>query len=131
MTSSYLRRIGVATAGVALAMSMTALRSPAALDLALGDRKVVSNQPVTACDASARAALGQVVHSAVEIGATDQWVGVAPATGPDGTVAVAVVHCVAVGNGYLATFTCTSQVPPYPDSASALCSKLSAAFEGK
>lgn len=123
--------MAVVTAGVALAMSGTALRAPAALDMALGDRKVVDNQPLSACDVSAKAALTSVIDNATEIGATNEWVGYAPATGPDGIVATAAIHCFPVGNGYLVTFTCSTQVPPNPDSASALCGKLSAAFEAK
>jgi len=131
VTSSFLRRIAVVTAGFALSMSATGLRAPAALDMALGGHKMVENQPVSACDAAAKAALTSAVGDATEIGSSSQWVGAAPATGPDGTVATAVIHCIAVGGGYLVTFTCATQVPPNPDSASALCAKLSAAFEGK
>ena len=131
MTSSVLRQIGVALGGFALCMSATAMRAPAALDMAIGDHRVVENQPVTACDAAAKAALTSVVNDATEIGSSSQWVGTAPASGPDGSVATAVIHCIAVGTGYLVTFTCATQVPPNPDSASALCAKLSSAFEGK
>lgn len=128
VTSRLLQRTAIAATAMALALSATALRAPAALDMAIGDRKVVDNQPVTACDAAAKAALTQVVNDATEIGSSSQWVGAAPPAGPDGTVATAVIHCVAVGSGYLVTFTCATQVPPNPDSASALCAKLSAAF---
>lgn len=121
-------QVAVVTAALALAMGATALRAPAALDMALGDRKVVENQPVSACDASARTALTQVVDNATEIGASSQWVGAAPATGPDGITATAVIHCVGTGSGYIVTFTCATQVPPNSDSAGALCAKLSAAF---
>ena len=131
MTSRLLQRIAVVTAGVTLAMSATALRAPAALDMAIGDRKVVDNQPVSACNASAKAALTQVVNDASELGASGEWVGYAPPTGPDGTVATAAIHCFPVGNGYVVTFTCATQVPPNTDSAGALCGKLSAAFEAK
>ena len=115
--------------GLALALSATALRAPAALDMAIGDRKVVENQPLEMCDASAKAALTAVVNNAS--GGNHEWVGYAPATGPDGTVATAAIHCFPIGNGYLVTFTCATQVPPNPDSASALCGKLSAAFGSK
>lgn len=131
VTSRVLQRIAVVTVALGLALSATALRAPAALDMALGDRKVVDNQPVSACDASAKAALTQVVNNATEIGSSSQWVGAAPATGPDGTVATAVIHCIGTGGGYVVTFTCATQVPPNPDSASALCAKLSAAFGAK
>jgi hypothetical protein len=113
-------------------MNATALRAPAALDMALGDRKVVDDQPISACNASAKAALTAVVNNASELGASGEWVGYAPATGPDGTVASAAIHCFPLGDkGYVVTFTCATQVPPNPDSAGALCGKLSAAFEAK
>jgi hypothetical protein len=132
VTSRLLQRIGVLTAGIVLAMSATALRAPAALDMALGDRRVVDNQPVSACDASAKAALTQVVSNAAEASpGSGEWVGYEPATGPDGIVATAAIHCFPVGGGYVVTFTCATQVPPNPDSASSLCGKLSAAFGAK
>lgn len=131
VTRRLVQRITIAMAGLALAMSATALRAPAALDMALGDRKVVDNQPISACDASAKAALTAVVNNASEISETSEWVGYAPATGPDGTVATAAIHCFPVGSGYVVTFTCAAQVPPNPDTASALCGKLSAAFGSK
>jgi hypothetical protein len=113
-------------------MSATALRAPASLDMTVGDRKVDDNQPVSACNASAKAALTAVVNNASELGASGEWVGYAPATGPDGVVATAAIHCFPLGaNGYLVTFTCATQVPPNPDSAGALCGKLSAAFGTK
>lgn len=131
MTSRLLQRIAVVTAGVALAMSATTMRAPAALDMAIGDRKVVDNQPVSACNAAAKAALTAVINDASELGASGEWVGYAAATGPDGTVASAAIHCFPAGSGYVVTFTCATQVPPNPDSANALCGKLSAAFESK
>jgi hypothetical protein len=115
---------------LALAMGATAVRAPAALDMALGERKVVDNQPISACDTSAKAALDAVLNNASEIGAgSGEWAGFAPATTADGTTATAAIHCFPAGNGYVVTFTCATQVPPSADSAEALCSKLSEAFK--
>ena len=133
MTSRFLRRIGVVTARVGARDERDG--AAGAGRARYGAWRSEGRRPTSrsrACDAAAKAALTAVVNDASEIGTTSEWVGLAPATGPDGTVATAAIHCFPLGsNGYVVTFTCATQVPPNPDSASALCGKLSAAFEGK
>ena len=48
------------------------LEAPAALDMALGTRKVVQNQPVSACNQAARSALTSVFGGAQELGSAIQ-----------------------------------------------------------
>lgn len=134
VTRTIFQRIAMTSAGLTLALTATAAHAPAALDMSLGERRVVTGQSIAACNAAAKAALNGVLNSAIEIGNnTGEWEGLEPASGPDGTTATAAIHCFPLGSGYVVTFTCSTQVPPNPDSANALCSKLSAAFspEGK
>lgn len=126
-------RIVSLAAGFGLALSCTAAKAPAALDMFVGAKKVVENQPVSACNAAAKSALDGVLQNSLALGGSTsgEWEGYAPAVTADGTTAVASIHCFPVGTGYVVEFTCAAQVPPNADSASALCAKLSAAFDAK
>ncbi|HEY6485592.1 MAG TPA: hypothetical protein VIX83_04325 [Candidatus Cybelea sp.] len=116
-----------------LAAVVPPLEAPAALDMALGAQKVVQNQPVSACNQAARTALTSVFGGAQEIGSgnTGEWQAYNAGDTANGVTQSAAVHCYPVGDGYVVTFTCAAQVPPSTDSAAALCSKISAAFDGK
>ncbi|HEX4013856.1 MAG TPA: hypothetical protein VHX17_08215 [Candidatus Cybelea sp.] len=120
------------TVGV-LAGVVPPLAAPAALDMALGPRKVVQSQPVSACNQAARSALDSVIGGAQEIGSGDtgEWQAYNAGDTANGSTAAAAVHCYPVGSGYVATFTCAAQVPPSTDTASALCAKVAAAFDSK
>jgi hypothetical protein len=129
---TYRRRVLLLTAGL-LAAVVPPLAVPAALDMALGARKVVQNQPIGACNQAAKSALDSVIGGAREIGSGDtgEWQAYNAGDTANGSTAAGAVHCYPVGSGYVATFTCAAQVPPSTDTASALCSKISAAFDGK
>jgi hypothetical protein len=47
------------------------------------------------------------------------------------SLAAAAVHCYPADTGYVVTFTCAVQAPPYQDSANGLCTKLATAFDTK
>lgn len=116
-----------------IAAFVPAAKAPAALDMFVGARKVVKSQPVSACNAAAKAALESVLQSAQELGSGDsgEWEGFATPDSANGSTGAAAIHCYPIPGGYLATLTCAVQVPPYPESASSLCGKLSAAFDAK
>ncbi|MFY9710905.1 MAG: hypothetical protein WBD57_00510 [Candidatus Cybelea sp.] len=108
------------------------LQAPAALDMALGTRKVVENQPVSACNQAARSALTSVFGGAQELGSdTGEWQAYNAGDTANGVTESGAVHCYPVGNGYVVTFTCAAQVPPSTETAAAMCSKISAAFDAK
>lgn len=113
----------------AFALNIALASSPAsaALDMVIGPQASVTAKPFTDCSARAKNALTAVMQSATEAGSgSGHWVGVQRL---DGSVAATgVIECHPVDAGYRASFTCAVQVPPNPDTASALCAKLSSAF---
>jgi hypothetical protein len=108
-------------------IALAPLPASAALDMVIGQPAVVTGKTLDDCTTRAKNALTSVMQSAVEAGTgSGDWVGV---TRLEGSVsATGVIECHPNDTGYIAGFTCAVQVPPNPDSASALCGKLSAAF---
>lgn len=130
MRSSYAR----VTMAVAFALFLGTLSLPAsaALDMAVGSREVVKSEPVSNCNDRARSALNSVLQNAQQIGdGTGEWKAYAAPDYAGNVMAAAAVHCYQLGSGYVATFTCAVQAPPYQDSASGLCTKLATAFDAK
>lgn len=125
-------RSTVLAAACVLTLGATTLPAPAALDMAVGARKVVKNQPVSGCNAAAKTALDSVLQDASEIGSGDtgEWRAYGPADSSGHSSAAAAVHCYPTDDGYVVTFTCAVQTPPSTDTASALCTKLATAFGG-
>jgi len=126
-------RAAVFSAACAVAFGMTTATSPAALDFAVGARTVVKSEPVSNCNAQARKTLDAVLQDAAEVGSGDtgEWRAYAPPDASGQSSAAAAIHCYPLDDGYLVTFTCAVQVPPNPDSANALCTKLATAFGSK
>jgi hypothetical protein len=123
-------RVVLLAAGLIVAFGSLSARAPAALDMNVGVSKVVANQPVSACNGSAKTALNSVLQNAVQLGGdTGEWLAFAAPDSANGSTAAAAIHCYPLGGSYLVTFTCVAQVPPSPDSAAALCTKLTAAFD--
>ena len=123
-------RVVALAAGFALAAGLTGSTASAALDVYVGARKVVKSQPVSACNDSAKNALNAVFQNALEVGSGDtgEWKALGSTDASGNSFAAAAVHCYPLDDGYLVTFTCTAQVPPSPDTANALCTKLTDAF---
>jgi hypothetical protein len=129
-TSDY--RLALFVAAFALAFAASGASAPAALDMYVGARTVVQNEPVADCSTKAKNALNAVLQNAFEAGeGTGQWLAYGPNDYSGHSNATAAIHCYPVGNGYVVTFTCAVEVPPNPDTASALCAKLTTAFGGK
>ena len=117
----------------ALAFSVFALSAPApaAIDMVVGSRATVPNAPVSDCSAKAKNALTTVLQNAFEAGeGTGQWLGRGSPDSGGNPSAAAAIHCFPVDKGYVVTVTCGVEIPPSPDTASALCTKLTAAFDG-
>lgn len=124
------RRMALVAVGLIAAFSSLSMRAPAALDLSVGVTKVVKDRSVSACNGAAKSALNSVLQNAVELGGdTGEWEGYGAADSANGSTVAAAIHCYPLDGAYVVTFTCAAQVPPSPDSASALCSKLAAAFD--
>jgi hypothetical protein len=123
-------RIAAVAVGFTLALGITGARAPAALDMFVGARVLVKAQTLSSCNAKAKSALNAVLQNATEVGTGDtgEWKAYGAPDASGNTFAAAAVHCYPIDNGYLVTFTCAAQVPPNPDTASALCGKLAAAF---
>jgi hypothetical protein len=128
-------RYRAALFGLALTLgfAFSGAKAPAALEMVLGDRQVVPNAPVSDCSTKAKAALNSVLVNAFEAGdGTGQWLAYGPLDSSGHASATAAIHCYPLApSGYVATFTCSVQVPPNPDTATALCTKLVAAFGAK
>lgn len=111
----------------ALNIGLASLPASAALDLVVAQQSVVPNKPVSDCSSRAKGALTSVMQDATEAGAgSGHWVGVQRLEGS--IAASAVIECHPDGGGYRAGFTCAVQIPPNPDTANALCTKLTTAF---
>jgi hypothetical protein len=128
--SKVLRRRAAASAVcLVLAFGLAGTSAPAALDLIVGDQKVVKDQPLSSCNAKAKDALNAVLQNASEVDDTGEWKATGTADASGNSFSAAAVHCYPLDdNSYLVTFTCAAQAPPNPDTASAICTKLSAAF---
>lgn len=104
--------------------------APAAIDMAIGDKKTVTGQTDSGCNARAQSALTSVLARPDEIN-PGEWRAFtrveAPATPPQ----AASIHCYPTDNGYFVTFECAVEIPPSQMSAADLCAKLSAAFDSK
>jgi hypothetical protein len=114
----------------ALNVGLASLPASAALDLVVAQQTVVQNKPFSDCETRAKNALTTVMQDANEAGANSgEWVGVQKI---DGSIAAsAVIECHPDAGGYHTGFTCAVQVPPNPDTASALCTKLTTAFNAE
>ncbi len=125
-------RAAFLAAGCVVALGAATLPARAALDMAVGARKIVKSQPVSSCNAAAKSALNSVLQDASEVGTGDtgEWRAYAPADASGHSSAGAAVHCYPLDDGYVVTFTCAVQTPPSTDTASALCTKLATAFGG-
>lgn len=111
----------------ALNIGLASLPASAALDVVVAQQSVVPNKPFSDCSSRAKNALNSVMQNAVEAGTgSGHWIGVARMEGS--ISASAVIECHPDGGGYHAGFTCAVQVPPSPDTANALCTKLTTAF---
>lgn len=125
-------RVALFIAAFAFAVGTSGAPAPAAFDMYVGARTVVQNEPIDDCSTKAKNALDAVLQDAFEAGeGTGQWLAYGPKDNVGNSNAYAAIHCFPVGNGYVVTFTCAVDVPPNPDTASALCAKLTAAFGGK
>lgn len=118
---------------VALASASLWAAAPALADLqtVVGPRTVVTGEPVGSCGVKAKAALDSVLQDAIESDTgSGEWLAFGAPDRSGNATSAAAIHCYAVGNGYVVTFTCAAQVPPNPDTAATVCTKLVAAFPG-
>jgi hypothetical protein len=127
------RRVAASAVGFALAFGLARAVAPAALDLSVGEQRVVKGRPVSDCNGKAKQALDAVLTNASEIGTGDtgEWKALGAADSSGNSFAAAAIHCYPLDDsGYVVTFTCAVQTPPNPDTASALCQKIASAFGG-
>ena len=125
-------RVALVGAAFALAFGVLATPASASLDMVVGARKVVKSDPVSSCNDKAKSALNSVLENAMEIGdGSGEWKAYAAPDSTGNPPAAAAVHCFPLDNGYVVTFTCAVQSPPYQDTANGLCTKLAAAFDAK
>lgn len=126
----FRRRYAPVAATVAAFVACSALSTAAAhaeILMTVGDSLTVANAPVSDCDAKAKAALDSVLQNAGGNG-SGVWLAYGPPDSSGNSSATAAIHCFPLDNGYNVSFTCAVEVPPNPDTAVALCAKLSAAF---
>jgi hypothetical protein len=127
-----LNRVGAVALGFSLAMGVTGRPAQAALDVVVGARNVVQNEPVSSCDSKASRALISVLGRSAEIGDTHEWEATGAVDTAGNAFAAAAVHCYPLdGTGYVVTFTCAAQAPPAPETASVICGQLADHFGGQ
>jgi hypothetical protein len=125
-------RLAVLATTLALAFGVSGRPARAALDLYIGPRTVVKNEPVSSCDSKAGRALISVLGKSAEIGDTHEWEAMGAVDTAGSSFAAAAVHCYPLdGSGYVVTFTCAAQSPPAPETASVICSQLADKFGGQ
>lgn len=132
MARTFHLRVALIAGCLVLAFEAAPAASLAALDMVIGARQVVKNEPVSACNTKARSALDAVLVDASEVGSGDtgEWKASSAPDSSGHSSAAAAIHCYPLDDGYVVTFTCAVQVPAYADSASSLCTKLAQAFTG-
>lgn len=123
-------RLAFFTVAFAALAVLCTTAAPAALDLAIGDKKTVSNQSNDDCNARAESALTTVISRPDQIN-PGEWRAIATVQPPATPPQAASIHCYPDGNGYFATFECAVEIPPSQLSATDLCAKLGAAFDSK
>lgn len=121
------RRIAIAAVALLTCVSFLTARAPAGILIAIGDSITVTNEPISDCNAKAKTALDSVLQNAGDNGA-GVWLAYGPPDSSGHASATATVHCYPIDNGYNVSFTCAVEVPPNPDTATTLCTKLAAAF---
>lgn len=136
MPKTFRTRAVMLAVGLALAFTLAGRPASAALDMVVGTRNVVKNEPVSNCNTKAKDALNAVLSNASEVvgvGDTGEWKAYGAPDTSGNSFAAAAIHCYPLDevSGYLVTFTCAAQTPPNPDTASAICAKIAAAFGGQ
>lgn len=131
MARTICTRLAVMAAALALAFGIAGTPARAALDMVVGARNVVKNEPLSSCDSKASRALISVLGKSAEIGDTHEWEAMGAVDTAGSSFAAAAVHCYPLdGSGYVVTFTCAAQTPPAPETASVICSQLADKFGG-
>jgi hypothetical protein len=114
---------------LALDIAFCAAPAPAAIDVAIGDQRVVQNQPVSDCETRAENALRTLLQTPSEGGGGTEFMALAPVQPPATPPTAGAIHCFPLDKGYLVTFECAVEIPPSATSASDFCTKLEAAFD--
>lgn len=76
MPKTFRTRAVMLAVGLALAFTLAGRPAPAALDMVVGTRNVVKNEPVSNCNTKAKDALNAVLSNASEVvgvGDTGEW----------------------------------------------------------
>ena len=123
------RRLTTFAAALTFNIAFLCAAAPAEIEMVIGARMAVANAPISDCSAKAKTALNAVLQNAFEAGdGTGQWLAYGPLDSSGHSSATAAIHCYPVDTGYSVTITCAVEVPPNPDTATSLCTKLAAAF---
>lgn len=132
MFGTIYARIAALTVGLIVAFGMTGKPAGAALDMVVGARTVVNNEPLSSCDTKARQAFTKVFgNGGAELGDTHQWKGTGEVDTAGNSFAAAAIHCYPLDDrGYVVTFTCAAQTPPAAETADVICQQLAAGFGG-
>jgi hypothetical protein len=129
MRKRFCRRASASAVCVVFVFGLAGTSAPAALDMVVGAQTVVKGQPLSSCNAKAKDALNTALQNASEVDDTGEWKASGAPDASGNSFAAAAVHCYPLDdNSYVVTFTCAAQVPPNPDTANAICTKVTAAF---
>jgi hypothetical protein len=129
VSRSFVSRIAVFAAALALAMGSIAVAAPGALTVSAGLRHLEPTGSIDDCNSKAQTALNANLQNAASGGGASLAYG--PRDGEGRASAGAVINCSPVGNGWVANFSCSVVVPPSLFSADDLCKRIYATFTGK
>jgi hypothetical protein len=123
-------RLALFTVAFGAFAALCTTAAPAAIDMAMGDKKTVTGQTDSDCNARAQSALTSLLQRPDEIN-PGEWRAYAHVEAPATPPQAASIHCYPIDNGYFVTFECAVEIPPSQMSAADLCTKLGAAFDAK
>lgn len=105
--------------------------APASVDISAGIRHVSPDGTLADCSDKAKSSLNAFLQDAAEsTPGSGDWLAHSQ-NGVAGTpTANAAVRCYALPKGYVATFTCTVELPDNPYTAAALCLDVAHKFDG-
>lgn len=132
MTARSIRK-SLFAIGLVASVLLCSAAAPAAVKMSTGIRYVIPDGSAADCSTKAKTALSAYLQNPTESSpGSGEWLafgssGLTPGPNTSG----AVVHCYAVGKGYVVTFTCVVAQPGSLYDADALCLDVAHNFSGK
>jgi len=131
VTRTSRSRLALFAVSLLLSVTLVSAHASAALDMVVGTHLTVPGKTIADCGTRAQAALSTVLQSAIKAGDDGtNWLGYGRTSSTADPSATIIIHCIPTdaAGGYIASFTCSAEVPPNPSTAVDLCNKITNAF---